>query len=123
MNNKNKQDPEKQTIKVLYDRTPTFSVLHADGAVSGTTARGKVYLDFFIEKFSEAAESTIELNISDSIGKESPIPLDKTTLIREKVAGFVLQPDSAMSIGKLLIEKAENIMKKLSEPIDMKDES
>ena len=95
-------------MQIKYTVSPQYRTYGATGAFGGFSPNGEVVFDFFIER--QAPPETITLKIVD--GKPNEEVDSKTkSLIRERVAGFVLRPDIALSIGQWLVKKAETALK------------
>lgn len=91
-----------QQITLFYEKNENYRLLPATGAFGGPTPTGDIILEFFVERQTHPEKIILELDPSGP--KE--IKREGGRLVREIQVGILLRPDRAHSIGKWLIEKA-----------------
>lgn len=105
-----------QKMTVKYKRAQDYRKIGATGAFGSLTPNGHVICEFYIEAPDYPEPFILEVK-SDGTGEEIDRAGVKSST-RELQMGVVLRADVALSLGKLLIGQAENVMaqaKKLDE--------
>ena len=98
-------DEEKvQSIKVYYRRDKNYRIFPATGAFGGLTPQGEICVDFFVERGLPPKHVTMQIG-PGTTAREMKIE-EEEHLVREMLVGLVLRPDIALSIGRFLIDKA-----------------
>jgi len=93
-----------QEIKVHYKRDRNYRILPATGAYGGLTPQGEVSVDFFVER--RLPPKHVVMLVSPDAPAQEMEREGEERLVRETLVGLVLRPDIALSIGRFLIEKA-----------------
>ena len=98
------------TIKINFKKPLDHKTYPVSGAWGGPTPQGDILCNFYIEH-TEIPDS-LELEVDLATGK----PKEKVTdsgkvYVREILTSLLLRPDIAISIGKWLIRKAEDVTK------------
>lgn len=97
-----KDAPKPQQVTVFYEKDKDYRLLVATGAFGGPAPTGDIIIDFFVERQVHPEKIILELDPSGP--KE--IKREGVRIVREIQVGILLRPDRAHSIGKWLIEKA-----------------
>ena len=98
----------KKEIKIFFVNSPDYKLIPATGAWGGPNPNGEIIIDFFIERVEPPESITLEI---DESGNAEEKDRSSQRAIRERQIGIVLRPDIALSIGNLLIEKANLVLK------------
>ena len=91
--------------RIQYTKGRDYRVFPVTGAFGGLNVNGELMVDLFIEKMSLPTEE--KMTIDESTGHIEHREIVGQTLQRESQLGLVIRPDIAYSIGKWLINKAE----------------
>jgi hypothetical protein len=94
--------PKPQQVTLFYEKNEYYRLLPATGAFGGPTPNGDVIIEFFVER--PTAPEKVILQLDPSGPKELKGETGK--IVREIQVGILLRPDRAYSIGKWLMEKA-----------------
>ena len=102
--------PEKKVI-YTYQKHPDYRIIYANGAVGGTTPRGEIMYDLFIE-FVGVPEETVHSVTPDGLGPEIGRKPEKPPFTRQSQVGVVMTPGQAKSFGYWLLNQVENMERK-----------
>ena len=97
--------PEKKTAEISFVRDQNYRVYPATGAWGGLCANSEVHVDFYVE--NRRTPDTLFLDFEDGkqVGeRREPEP---QPFLRELLAGVVMRPDIARSVGEFLITLAD----------------
>ncbi len=111
-----KQSPkqEKMTQKISYMHAHDYKVHHAHGALVGASPKLEINLEFYIEEHPTPETWTRDY-YPDGRVEEQPITRDNKEIDRIKTFTVSLNPGVALSIGRLLAEKAETLIGQINE--------
>ena len=98
-------------ITFRYEKHPDYRVIFANGAVGGTTPRGDIKFDLFIE-YLEVPESTIHSITPDGIGPEIERNPPNLPFTRQSQAGVIMSPGQARALAYWLMGQVDTIEKK-----------
>lgn len=97
--------PPGREIAVFYEKDKDYKLIGATGVHGGLIPSGDILAEFFVEHRN--APDSVILNLSESPPKE--IKREGGNFVRTLQIGILLRPDMAYTIGKWLIEKAEQV--------------
>ncbi len=94
-------------VRVRSKKGEGHRIIAASGVWGGVTPHGMIYFDLFIEK-PEAPPETV-INIDERTGErtETVETVQEPSVERLLVMGVMVRPEIARSIGRWLIEKAD----------------
>lgn len=103
------QDPE--TVRIEFERSPSYRLIAADGAWGGPTPRGRILVNFFVDVPTSPLSVTHGLSDDGQLGPEvdrSPaLPETSPRVSREFEVGVLLSPEDAEGVGRWLLEQVE----------------
>lgn len=91
-----------KTIRYKYTRHPDYRTVYANGAIGGTTPRGDVKFDLFIE-FVDLPEESVHSITPDGIGPEIERQPVNPPLNRQSQVGVIMSPSQAKSLAYWLL--------------------
>lgn len=98
------------SIRINFKKSPDHKTHPVSGVWGGATPQGDILCNFYIEHLE--TPPTMELEVDLATGKAiEKIPENQKAYVREIMTSVVLKPEIARSIGKWLIDKADNIKK------------
>lgn len=100
---------EKITQKIIYKHAPDYKVHFAHGALVGPSPRLDINLEFYIEEH-RTPETWTRTIYPDGRVEEPSITRNKKEIERIKTFTVSLNVGAALSIGRLLVEKAETLI-------------
>lgn len=100
---------EKTTVEISFVRDQEYKVYPATGAWGGVSPNGEVYVDFFVEKRQTPDKLVLDFEGTKQVGERREP--DPQNLVRECLAGLVLDPSTARSIGEFLLSLADRVQK------------
>ena len=105
------EEPELKPSRLTFDyiKSPSFRVIHADGAIGGVTPRGDIHVAYFSEREAIPTRMVFEMLQGGTLGRE----LDEERITR---GGFVREMDVDVVMS---VTVAESLMKWLSEQISI----
>lgn len=95
-------------IKVTTKKSDDYRVHPVSGARGGPTAQGYVKLDFYIEYVEDP--TAITLTFSDPLSQPTETVADEGRFVRESVTAVMMPPEIALSVAKLIEEKANLLL-------------
>ena len=98
-------------ITFRYEKHPEYRVIFANGAVGGTTPRGDIKFDLFIE-YLEVPESTVHSVTPDGIGPEIERNPPALPFTRQSQVGIIMSPGQAKSLAYWLMGQVDSVEKK-----------
>lgn len=103
-------------IRFDYIKSPEFRTIHVDGAHGGPTQHGMVQVALFNERVPIPRQTAHRITSDNKLVevREERIVRD-TTSVRELDVNLVMTPEIAKSLGELLVEKANLMMKRIAE--------
>lgn len=100
---------EKTTAEITFIKDQEYRVYPATGAWGGVSPNGDVYVDFYIERRQTPDKLFLDFEGTKQVGeRREPDPQNFT---RECLAGLVLKPSTARSIGEFLLSLADKVQK------------
>lgn len=96
---------EKTTAEIIFVRDPNYKVYPATGAWGGLSGNAEVRVDFYVE--NRQAPDRLLLDFEDGEKVDERREPDPQPFLREILAGVVMRPDIARSVGELLISLAD----------------
>ena len=109
-----KTESSKRAVTYRYERHPDYRIVYANGAVGGTTPRGEIMYDLFIE-FVGVPEETTHSVTPEGLGPEIGRKPETPPFTRQSQIGVVMTPGQAKSFGYWLINQVENKERKKGE--------
>ena len=106
--------PKQQSIKFNYNKTETYRTYYADGVFGGITSKGKIFADFFIEKFTTPKSMNYEIIDNGELGNE----IDRESVegfSRQIECGIIIDVNFAKVLHRWLGEKIEEHKKILNQ--------
>lgn len=97
---------EQKSIKFNYYKTETYRSYYTDGVFGGITSKGKIYADFFIEKFTTPKSMQYEIIDDDKLGKEFERE-SAEGFSRQIECGVIMDVSFAKVLNRWLSEKIE----------------
>jgi len=91
-------------LKIEFRKASDYKIIPVTGAWGGVSPQGEIIFDLFVE--TREAPRSITMRIEQGRVPEE-IHKEEGVIIRESQIGIVVRPDIALSIGKWLIEKAQ----------------
>lgn len=91
-------------LKIEFRKASDYKIIPVTGAWGGVSPQGEIIFDLFVE--TREAPQSITMRIEQGRVPEE-IHKEEGVIIRESQIGIVVRPDIALSIGKWLIEKAQ----------------
>lgn len=104
------EKPDNRVV-FLYETSPEYQIVYANGAFGGITPRGDIKFDLFIE-FVKAPEEVVHIMTPDGLGPEVEREPAKTPFTRESQVGVIMSPDQAKSLAHWLLSKVSEIEQK-----------
>jgi hypothetical protein len=93
-------------IKITFQKAEGYTLVPATGAWGGVSPQGEIVFDLYIERRG-LPELVVLDRQPDGTYKENESKKRDGPIVREAQVGVVLRPDLAFSIGKWLVQKAE----------------
>ena len=109
-----KTESGKRAVTYKYERQADYRIVYANGAVGGTTPRGEIMYDLFIE-FVGVPEETVHSVTPEGLGPEIGRKPETPPFTRQSQIGVVMTPGQAKSFGYWLINQVENMERKKGE--------
>jgi len=107
-------DGEKaRSITFHYQKHPDYRVTYANGALGGTTPRGDIKFDLFIE-YVEAPERTTHSMTPDGLGPETGKYPESPIFMRQSQVGVIMSPAQARSLAYWLMNQVDTLEKRNS---------
>lgn len=100
-----------QRITYKYTRHPDYRIFYANGAVGGTTPRGDIKFDLFIE-FMDVPEETSHSVTPDGLGPEVERKPMNPPFNRQSQMGVIMNPNQAKSLGYWLLNQVKVLEEK-----------
>lgn len=102
-------NPQIHKVRFRYEFANDYRIIHATGAVGGTTPSGNLKLDLYTEFGSSPDEDEWTLNPDGTLNEQvmSPQGTDIIEVVRQKQIGIIIGIDEAENIAKWLLEKAK----------------
>jgi hypothetical protein len=101
----------KRNIIFRYEKHPDYRVIFANGAIGGTTPRGDIKFDLFIE-YLEVPDETVHMITADGMGPEIERTPSSSPLTRQSQIGVIMNPGQAKSLAYWLMSQVDTIEKK-----------
>jgi hypothetical protein len=106
--------PEK--IRIEYQKSHSFRVVHVDGAYGGTSPRLQLFIAFYSERFPIPKVLTYEISPSGTPGEEITEEREtKEGIIREVEVGVLLDLQAAKAFASWLNEHVAELEKRREE--------
>jgi hypothetical protein len=111
-------EPVSNKLRIEYQKSQSFRVIHADGAYGGTSPRLQLFIAFYNERFpipkvltyeTDAAGAPLEELVSERESKEG--------VIREVEVGITMDLNAAKGFAEWLNERVSELEKKRAELI------
>ena len=106
----NHEQPARK-ISFRYEKHPDYRIVFANGAVGGTTPRGDIKFDLFIE-YLEVPEETTHSVTPDGLGPEIARKPSSPSFTRQSQVGVIMTPSQAKALAYWLMGQADVIEKK-----------
>jgi hypothetical protein len=104
-----------KTITYKYTRHPDYRTTYANGAIGGTTPRGDVKFDLFVE-FVDIPEQSVHSITPDGIGPEIERQPANPPLTRQSQVGVIMSPSQAKSLAYWLLSQTNTLEQKQGAP-------
>jgi hypothetical protein len=105
-------EPTNDKLRIEYEKSRLFRVVHADGAFGGTTPRLGLFISFYSERFPIPRVLTYEVTSSGAPGAELSAEREsKQGIFREVEVGVTLDFSAAKSLASWLNEKVAELEK------------
>jgi len=103
---------EKNKINVTFHRSQDYKTIASTGCWGGPTGSGDILCNFFVESFENPSKIELEVGPHGQANEISRIYPngDEPLSIREIQVGILLNPNTARSIGRWLLEKADEVL-------------
>lgn len=103
-------DDSSSDLKIRFKKSKDHKIYPASGIWGGPTPQGEILCNFFVEYPDTPDHLIIKVDKDGRNLKEEP-NRKEGAYTREITNSILLQPDTAISIGKWLVNQAENISK------------
>ena len=100
-----------KTVTYKYTRHPDYRLTYANGAIGGTTPRGDIKFDLFIE-FLDNPDESVHSITPDGLGPEIQRTPSAPPLNRESQVGVIMDPSQAKSLAYWLLAQVKAVEKK-----------
>lgn len=98
---------EDRQVKFVYRRAADYRIIPANGVWGGVTPRGDLLAEFYVESLTTPETVTHLVRADGRLGEELSRAPAQRPFVREVQVGLVLSLAQAESIGKWLVNKAE----------------
>jgi hypothetical protein len=105
------EEDSTRNITFRYEKHPDYRIIFANGALGGTTPRGDIKFDLFIE-YLEVPEETVHMITPDGMGPEIERRPSTSPLTRQSQIGVIMNPGQAKSLAYWLMSQVDMIEKK-----------
>ncbi len=109
------REAEGKTIRYRYTRHPDYHTTYANGAIGGTTPRGDIKFDLFIE-FVDLPEESVHSITPDGIGPEIERKPANPPMNRQSQVGVIMNPNQAKSLAYWLLSQTKGLEQKRDDP-------
>eukprot|EP01022_Parablepharisma_sp_SALTPOND_P024691 TRINITY_DN5531_c1_g1_i1.p3 TRINITY_DN5531_c1_g1~~TRINITY_DN5531_c1_g1_i1.p3 ORF type:complete len:122 (-),score=8.58 TRINITY_DN5531_c1_g1_i1:886-1251(-) len=100
-------EDEKNTINIVYKKSPQYAVYAVSGVYGGLGAHGDIVLNLFYERGPIPRVETVPVDEKGQMISK-PISQEKIDgIVRDVMFSIVLNPNTAKSIAKWLLDKVE----------------
>jgi len=106
------ESTQPKKLRVEYLKSSAFRIIHADGALGGTSPRLELFITFYSERFPIPKVLTYEPTSTNSPGREIMEEREsKEGIIREVEVGVMLDLPAAKAFASWLNEKVAELEK------------
>ena len=101
-------DSSRQRVRFFYLKSPSFRVVHVDGAIGGITPRGLIHMSVYSER--AAIPQSIEHELSDEGNLSGPINVEgKPGIVRDVDADLIMSKHTAIEMRGWLDERIADL--------------
>src|SRR5437870_13056089 len=109
-------EPAPKKLRIEYQKSQSFRVIHADGAYGGTSPRLQLFVAFYSERFPIPKVLTYEMGVKGAPEHEILEERDsKEGIIREVEVGVMLDINAAKGFAAWLNQQVEALEKRREE--------